>query len=196
MNTWKGIVGASFGAAEFDRYCHALAWTAWRPSFVVLHNTAIPSLAQRPTGFSPEHMRGLEAYYRDVQRWNAGPHLFIDDRKIWVFTPLTVSGVHSPSWNKFSLGVEMLGNFATEPFDSGRGAKVRANAVAALATLHAVLGLDPATLRLHREDSLTTHRCPGDKVPKADVIRRVQELLVTRHAGEHLQSEPTPNPPA
>ncbi len=93
MGAWKGIVGASFGAAEFDRCCHALVWTA----------------------------------------------------------------------------------------------------VAAL--LHAVLGLAPATLRLHREAPLTTHRCPGDKVPKTDVIRRVQQLLVTRHAGEHL-AEPMPHPPA
>jgi len=194
MGTWKGIIGASFTPAAFDQYVHRLTWLAWRPSFVVLHNTSVPSLAQRPTGFSQQQMLGLETYYRDVQGWNAGPHLFIDDRLIWVFTPLTVSGVHSPSWNKLALGVEMLGEYRTEAFTTGRGRKVRDNTVAALATLHAVLGLDPATLRLHKEDPLTTHKgCPGQHVSKPDMIGRVQQLLVQRHAGEH-PGVPSPQP--
>lgn len=192
MGTWKGIIGTSFTPTAFDKYCHLLHWLQWRPSFVVLHNTAIPSLAQRPHGFTHQHMLDLEHYYRDVvdsnkrERWNAGPHLFIDDRQIWVFTPLTVSGVHSPSWNKLALGVEMLGDYQSEDFNSGRGAAVQTNTVAALATLHAVLGLNPTTLKLHKEDPLTSHHCPGNQVVKPQVIAQVQALLAARHAGEHL----------
>jgi len=62
---------------------------------------------------------------------------------------------------------------------------VRKNAVAAMATLCAILGLDPATIRLHREDPLTTHACPGKNVRKLEVIQQVQDLMVQRHAGEH-----------
>jgi hypothetical protein len=109
----------------------------------------------------------------------------VDDNRIWVFTPLVVSGTHSPSWNKAALGVEMLGNYETEPFDSGRGLAVRRNTVAAIATMSAVLGLDCWSMKIHREDPLTTHACPGKRVPKMDVIREVQELMVARHAGEH-----------
>ena len=112
--------------------------------------------------------------------------MFIDDKKIWVFTPLTLSGVHSPSWNKIALGFEMLGNYATESFGSDRGLAVRKNAVAAIATLSAVLGLDPATMRLHKEDKLTDHDCPGRNVKKTEVIAEVQALMQTRHAGEHV----------
>jgi hypothetical protein len=136
---WKGIVGLSFTPETFDEYCHQLQWTAWRPSFIVLHNTAVPSLAQRPDGLTKQHIDGLEAFYRDKKKWRAGPHLFVDDKQIWVFTPLTVSGVHSPSFNKLALGVEMLGDYATEKFETGRGLKVRNNAVAAMATVSAVL---------------------------------------------------------
>ena len=186
MPGWKGIVGRSFTLDEFDGYCHTLQWTAWRPSFVVLHNTAIPSLAQRPEGLTRQHIQSLEAFYRDTQGWKAGPHLFVDDRQIWVFTPLTVSGTHSPSWNKVALGIEMLGDFETEAFDSGRGLEVRKNAVAALATVSAILGIAPDTMRLHREDPLTTHACPGKNVRKLDVIQAVQDLMVARHAGEHV----------
>lgn len=185
MADWKGIVGTIFMPDEFDSYCHGLQWAAWRPSFIVLHNTAIPSLAQRPKGLTKQHIQNLEAFYRDTQKWKAGPHLFIDDKQIWVFTPLTVSGTHSPSWNKVALGIEMLGDYEKEAFDSGRGLKVRENTVAALATLCAILGIDISTMRLHREDPLTTHACPGKNVRKLEVIQEVQDLIVSRHAGEH-----------
>jgi hypothetical protein len=185
MSDWKGIVGRSFNQDDFDSYCHTLQWNAWRPSFIVLHNTGAPSLAQRPKGLTQQNILDLESFYRDKQQWKAGPHLFIDDQKIWVFTPLTVSGTHSPSWNKLALGVEMLGDYDKEAFDSGRGLKVRKNAVAALATLSAVLGIDSHTMRLHREDPLTTHACPGKNVRKLEVIQEVGDLIIARHAGEH-----------
>jgi N-acetylmuramoyl-L-alanine amidase CwlA len=187
---WKGIVGLSYDADDFDKYCHAVHWTAWRPSFIVLHNTASPSLAQRPDGLTEEHIRNLEGFYRDTQKWSAGPHLFVDDHQIWVFTPLNMSGVHSPCWNKNSLGIEMLGDYQKEAFDSGRGLAVRANAVAAVATLSAVIGIDPETMKLHREDPETTHNCPGKNVDKAKFIQAVKDLMVARHAGEHLQPAP------
>ena len=173
---WKGIVGTSFSITDFHAYCHELRWDGWQPSFIVLHNTAVPSLAQRPDGFSARNMKALEVYYRDIKKWKAGPHLFIDDQRIWVFTPLTVPGKHSPSWNMLSLGIEMLGDYEKECFTCGRGLKVHNNTIAALATLHGVLGLDPALLRLHREDPLTTHACPGKGVKKQALIKEVQDL--------------------
>src|SRR5262245_22084681 len=57
--TWKGIVGLSYTADEFDTYCHGLNWTAWRPSFVTLHNTASPTLADRPNGLTKKHILNL-----------------------------------------------------------------------------------------------------------------------------------------
>jgi hypothetical protein len=185
MAGWKGIVGKAFSVAEFEQYCETLQWTAWRPSFAVLHNTGVPSLAQRPKGFTQQHMDNFASYYRDKMGWSAGPHLFIDDTQIWVFSPLTAPGVHSPSWNSKSLGVEMLGDFAIELFDQGRGAKVRDNAMAALAILHTCLGLDPKTLHLHWEDPRTTHACPGKNVKKLDVIQRVLDLVEDDDAGDH-----------
>jgi len=183
---WKGIVGKSFLPEDFESYCHTLHWITWRPSFIVLHNTASPSIAQRPDGLTEQHIRNLESFYRDTQKWSAGPHLFIDDKQIWVFTPLTMSGVHSPSWNKTALGIEMLGDYETESFSDGRGLAVRKNAVSAMATISGVLGLDPQTMRLHFEDPGTTHKCPGKNVVKAEVVKDVVDLLVERHGGDHV----------
>src|SRR5438105_1726366 len=129
MTNWKPIIARSFIPADFDTYCRSLHWTIWKPSFIVLHNTGEPSLAQRPDGFTLQHIQNFETYYRDQQHWSGGPHLFIDDKQIWVFTPLTVPGVHSPSWNKISIGIEMLGDYETDSFNSGRGLAVRKNAI-------------------------------------------------------------------
>lgn len=182
---WKPIVGLSFDAASFDTYAKSLAWTAWRPTFIALHNTATPNLAMRPQGFLRKHIDNLVEYYRDEKKWSAGPHLFIDDHQIWVFTPLTVTGRHSPSWNALALGIEMLGDYNTDRFDSGRGLAVRKNAVAAMASLSGALGLDPDTMRLHKEDAATTHDCPGKNVSKAEVISEVKAAMAAHYAADH-----------
>lgn len=182
---WKGIVGRSFSPEQFDVYLHGLTWISFRPSFLVLHNTANPSLADRPKGFTEQHIKNLEVYYRDEQHWKGGPNLFIDDVRIWVFTPLTVSGTHSPSWNKLSLGIEMLGDYSKESFTEGRGLEVRINTVSAIASISAVLGIDPDTMKLHKEDPLTTHNCPGKNVVKSEVIKEVKDLIASRHGGDH-----------
>ena len=183
MPAWKGIVGRNFTLAEFKAYVAGLDFNAWQPEFIVLHNTGEPTLAQYPNGITKAYIENMVPYYRDPQpgikpAWSAGPHLFVDDRQIWVFTPLTTSGIHSPLWNSISWGVEMLGDYDREEFDSGRGLLVQQNAVAAVAILSAALGLDPETMMLHREDPKTDHHCPGDNVDKAAFIQAVKSYQV------------------
>ncbi|MFA5026047.1 MAG: peptidoglycan recognition family protein [Candidatus Shapirobacteria bacterium] len=177
MGKWKGTVAKGFTSEEFKEYVNSLEWGEWFPGFIVLHNTGEPCLENRPNGLTKDHILGLASYYRNELGWPAGPHLFIDDHKIWVLTPLTTSGVHAPSWNSISIGVEMLGDFDKEEFNSGRGALVQENSVAAVGILSYVLGINPNTMRLHREDPKTTHHCPGDGVDKADFIAKVEEYM-------------------
>ncbi len=179
---WKGIVGRRFSPDEFDDYVKQLTFSAWRPQFVVVHNTGVPSLAQRPNGFTQQHIHNLELFYRDQQKWSAGPHCFVDQNGIWVFTPLTVPGVHSPSWNSLSWGVETLGDYMKDEFID----PIHANLVACLATLHATMGLDIHSVRFHKEDIKTTHRdCPGVRIDKSSLVEDVNNLIVTRASGEH-----------
>jgi hypothetical protein len=178
---WKGIVGKSFTPDAFRQYVQTISFDGWRPQFVVLHNTAAPKLSEWHNVPGDKRMRNLESFYRDSMHWSAGPHLFVADDFIWAFTPLNVSGVHSPSWNSLAWGVEMVGDYSAEPFD----ARVRANAVQALAILHASLGLDPNKLKLHKEDPRTTHDCPGKNVDKADMIAAVLNAMAEANPGEH-----------
>ena len=176
MSTWKGIVGRSFAAKDFEQYVKTLQFDEWQPQFVVLHNTAIPKLSEWHAISGAQRMKNLEGFYKKEQRWSAGPHLFVADDLIWAFTPLNVSGVHSPSWNDVAWGVEMVGDYNQEPF----GDAVCNNAVSALATLHALFGLDPNTLRFHKEDPQTTHDCPGKNVSKDFMIQRLVSALSAR----------------
>jgi len=188
MRPWQGIVGVGFSPDAFENYVSTLQFGAWRPQFVVLHNTAVPQLSEWHSVSGIQRMHSLVTYYRDEQKWSAGPHLFVADDQIWVFTPLTTYGIHSPSWNHVSWGVEMVGNFEVEAFDSGLGLSVHNNTISALATLHTALGIDSATLRFHKEDPLTTHNCPGSHVHKEAITSAVHDAIVARHGGDHLLS--------
>jgi hypothetical protein len=183
MSNWKGIVGRGFRPQEFKDYVGTLSFSDWRPQFVVVHNTSEPRLSQWHSTPGEQRMKNLEDYYKNQQGWSAGPHLFVADDLIWVFTPLITSGVHSPSWNGISWGVEMVGEYEEEPFNPG----VRENTVDALAVLHLWRGIDPKTLCFHKEDPKTTHKeCPGKNVDKADLIQRVQDRMAGTDQGEHL----------
>jgi len=176
----------------------------WRPSFMVIHNTAAPSLAQwhrdpaklPPEKRRPQRMQNLIGWYRDEQGWPSGPHAFVDDEFVWTFTPFNQKGTHSPSWNGTALGIELVGDYDKEDDDLGPGLSVKKNAIALFAILHERLGLDPNTIRLHREDPKTTHACPGKDLAqdKAAFIASVLEYM--GHGGEHpdipLPSDTTP----
>ena len=155
---------------------------AWHPQFVVVHNTYIPKLADWHKVPGLTRMQNFQSYYRDTQHWSAGPHLFVADDLIWVFTPLDTPGVHSPSWNAVSWGVELVGDYSVEPFS----AAVQSNAASALAALHALAGIDPDSLRLHKEDPKTTHKnCPGANIAKNEVISFITATLAEQFPGEH-----------
>lgn len=171
-----------FTAPEFADYVARLKWAkGWRPTAFTLHNTALPNLKQwAHFGLGKEQgaqrVCNLNAYYKKLG-WHSGPHLFVAPDFIWIACDLEQDGVHASCFNKTSIGVEMVGDYSTEAFDSGDGAKVRDNAVAAIAALCSVLKLDPATLRFHRECKRDHHDCPGARVDKSDFIARVKKAL-------------------
>lgn len=174
MSHWKGTVARGFTRAEFSAYISTVQFEHWIPSFVVLHNTQVPTLADWHDVPGELRMSSLEKYYRDDQGWSGGPHLFVADDRIWVFTPLAVPGVHSPSWNASSWGVESVGDFDREEM---QGAQFE-NLVEALRCLHRLAGFDAPQLRLHKDDPKTTHTfCPGKNFPRELLSKRLAEAL-------------------
>ncbi len=180
----KGIeyVGRGFTPAEFKDYVAQLQFSAWKPEMIVLHNTESPSLAlwhEWPQEKRETYFANLSTYFAQLG-WKSGPHLFVDDSKIWVFNPLNKPGTHSPSWNRISIGIDMVGNYNSEPFDD----KVRDNTVQAIAILDAALQLNVDTLHFHNEDPTSSNRtCPGRNVNKSDLARRIEAALRSARGG-------------
>ena len=156
------IINRSFTISEFKSYVASLSFANWKPSFVVRHSTGLPTLAMRPDGLSHQHLINIADGYERNNGWHVGPHLFVDDFHINVFSSLQKPGINSPSWNSESFGVEQLGNYNFENYDSGRGLKVQLNAIAAIAILSHAVGIDSHSMKDHLEDPKTTHKdCPG-----------------------------------
>lgn len=162
---------------EFKTYVDGLKWGAWKPSLIVIHHCAAPSLEQRPNGFLTQHMVNLNDFYSD-KGWSAGPHLFTDDDQIWTFSPMTARGVHAVSFNATGIGIEMLGNFDVEDPWSGRGLAVLTTTCKAVKVLLAKLGLTPAAIRFHRDDPRTNKTCPGKKIKKEQFLELMTRTTV------------------
>lgn len=192
------VVGKAFTSlGAFTAYVRGLRFGAWRPRFVVVHNTGAPDAATYAgyikRGLTDERWMGnLKSYYEGLG-WSAGPHLFVTPRGICVFSPLTARGTHSPSWNGFTWGVETVGDFNKDPFSG----PVKSNLVGALAVLHLEGGLRPAPfalgsrgLHFHKEDVKTTHRdCPGKNMDKAALVSEVVAKMDELAQGDHQVPE-------
>ena len=188
-----------FSAAEFFQYVETLKWgKGWRPDFIVVHNSAAPSLAQwLNSGHAPsERMENLKSYYRDELHWHSGPHLFIAPDGIWMLCDLEADGVHASCFNRRSIGIEMVGDFNSEPFDSGPGLQVQELTIAAMASLHHVLGISPEPyelgergLHFHRECKRDQHfDCPGKNVDKPSMVAKLSAAIAA--LGDHGQHSP------
>jgi len=175
--------------AAFAVFVEELTWRDWRPRFVTLHNTGVPNLATwlQSSHSAQQRIVAQKHYERDILHWHSGVHLFVAQDLIWNLCDLTQVGVSVSCWNHLTLGVEMIGDYATDSFDSGPGAQVRDNTVAALAVLHRKLELRPDGFKLgvrglhfHKECRRDHHDCPGRNVVKADVVARVLAQMAAR----------------
>lgn len=167
--------------------------------FITLHNTAAPTLVQWAES-GPAHdarIVNLQYFYEKTRGWHSGPHLFISRTVINGFSNLEAPGVHASCFNTKAIGIEMVGDYATEAFDTGDGAKVKDMTIHALAALHNRLGLRPdgyeygvKGLHFHVDCRHDNHDCPGKHVNRADMVR----LVLARMA--ELRGQPIPPLPA
>ncbi len=133
-------IGEGLTAAEFVAYARRYDFGTIPPDYVVLHHTAIPSTRQArfprgavwddgEDGLSDEQikarrgarLKGIREHYRTHPEylWDRGPHLYIDDRWIWLFTPMREIGIHAAQGNSYreggrlhySIGIEVVGYY-------------------------------------------------------------------------------------
>jgi len=167
-------VGKVWTVESFKEYLKGLKPPSYAKS-VVIHHTGAPSLAQRPTGFIAQHILNIKSFYVGLG-WNKGPHLFIDDDQIYGMTPLNISGIHAVSFNRSSIGIEILGNYDIEDPTSGRGLACMKVAAACTKAIFNWLDIpiNENTLKFHRDDPKTSKTCPGTKVKKDWFLSLIQ----------------------
>lgn len=134
-------LGQALTGHEFSLYVERYNFGVNPPNFVVVHHTAIPYTMAAPApgknlnkawdanegGMSAEQIKqkrlrqlnNAKEYYRKTLLWDRGPHLFIDDRYIYLFTPMYDVGIHAKQGNSYtaggklnySIGIEVIGHY-------------------------------------------------------------------------------------
>ncbi len=126
-------IGKGLKSAEFAAYVQTYNFGSQPPTFVVLHHTSIPDTMHArvrhgswdagETGMDEaqiyakrqRQLTGIWNYYQQQLGWDRGPHLFIDDRWIWLFTPMYYQGIHAAEGNgmphSYSIGIEVIGHY-------------------------------------------------------------------------------------
>lgn len=167
--------GKVWTVSEFETYLGTLEKPAWCDS-ICFHHTGVPSLEQRPSGLTAQHLENIRYYYETTKKWSSAPHLFIDDDQCWGMCSLLNKGVHAKSFNSRSIGMEVLGNYNEEAPNTGRGADCWAIAFGVGRALLKWLDLeaDATTVFFHRDDPKTDKQCPGSKVEKSWVLENLK----------------------
>lgn len=129
---------------------------------VVLHHSWNPALADRPNGWEREHMRNIRHFYEKTKGWSAGPHLFVDEHRVWGMSSIEKRGVHMRGKNATYIGIEVLGNYDKDDPTTGRGLGCWTMAAEVADAIFEVAGWDDYLF--HRDGSWKT--CPGEKVTK------------------------------
>lgn len=195
--SWSDFNPRAMTREELAERIADLEWRRWRPVGIVLHNTAAPTLAQWVES-GPRHrarIRNLADYYKNLG-WSGGPHWFVSRNFINEFSNPLRRGTHSPSFNASYFGIEMVGDYSREPFNTGDGALVRDNAVYLMALLCDKFGWSPAkAIKFHKEDPRTDHDCPGKYVNKRDIIARVEAAMRGDMEGPPAPKDGEPDPP-
>jgi hypothetical protein len=195
-------VGRALTLAEFASYVASYSFGPIPPDFIVLHHTAVPSAswARYPSGLvwdanegglneaqiKAKRLRQLDSimrYYRDSKGWTAGPHLFIDDRWIYLFTPMNMVGIHAAQGNgwrdrtglHYSVGIEIVGYYEHTRWPTPIATLVRGAVRALLGRLPKIRAeyvRGPGGICSHRDWNKPA--CPGAAITAAyylDVIR-------------------------
>jgi hypothetical protein len=208
-------IGRGLTADEFRLYVQGYHFGTTPPDYIVLHHTAIPSAtwARYPSGavwdageagmgsqqIYAKRLRQLgqlRTYYRDSLGWTRGPHLFIDERYIWLMTPLYDVGIHAAQGNSYrdssgklhySVGIEVVGFYERVRWPPQVAANVRAAVHALHDTLKNFDYIDKkwsGGISSHR--NYNKPRCPGAAIVPSyyiPVLRGIGDGERPEHVG-------------
>ena len=173
--------GTVWDREGFTRHINAipteqLGWI----EFGALHNTGSPNMAQQRAtkGGASQRMKNAKVDVDKRLKGKGANYWVFETGEIGRACALPEKGIHSPSWNKKAFGIEMVADFdGTDDPESKGGAVIFDTTAFIFATILKKCGLPHTAIKLHKEDTATTHDCPGKLVSKTKFIARVKEYM-------------------
>jgi len=160
------IINRRLSVQEFADYLKSYAFPTPTPHKLVLHHTWRPTTE---TWQGETSILALKRYY-EHKGWPAGPHIFVAEDGIWLFSPMNRDGIHAGTLNTQSIGLEVVGNYDHTIWLG----QTKFNALAAISLLMKRLNLTSKQLHFHRE--VSTQSCPGYAISKTWLLRELERF--------------------
>lgn len=184
------MIGRVLSISDWLAYVATYNFGPIAPSRVVLHHTAVPTVAQWA---GLRSMQGMQRFYAG-KGWTAAPHIYVGPDGIWLFTPMKDVGIHAGTGNSghingkfwYSIGVETVGEY-----DHVRpSGAIWEGVKAVLGGLSKRLGIAPRQLISFHRDYTNQKSCPGWAVTKDWVWPEIERWI----AGQAPPPAPPPGP--
>lgn len=157
------IVNQCLSLDQFKDYVTKYNFGRLKPSKIVVHHTWRPTVEQWQ---GQKSINGLKTFY-EGKGWRSGPHLFVADDGIWLFTPMDTMGTHAGVGNSNSIGIEVVGDYDVEKW----AGKTKDNALGVIKALMTQLNLNTEAVKFHNDYS--TKSCPGHSITKEWLFREL-----------------------
>lgn len=148
------IINRKLSLDEFKAYIKSFNFSPLNPTKIVLHHTWRPTTQEWQ---SQKSINGLKSFY-EGKGWSAGPHLFIGEDGIWLFSPMNLVGIHAGEGNTKSIGIEVVGDYDDQVWSG----KTRENVIGVVKVLMEHLSIKDNGIHFHREYS--SKSCPGNAI--------------------------------
>lgn len=184
------IVNKKLDLIEFKEYLDKKDFGSIPPDRLVIHHTWKPT---KEDWQGEKSIARLKSYY-EKNGWSAGPHLFIAEDGIWLFTDMFDVGIHAgignamwknrktgkqwQGWGKdfvnhqlidYSIGIEVVGNYDGKKWEG----RTKQYALGAISLLMEKLKIPNSRIFFHRDFSPKT--CPGKAITKDWLIKELKE---------------------
>jgi N-acetylmuramoyl-L-alanine amidase CwlA len=157
------IINKNLSLEEFTKYIGNYNFGETIPKKIVIHHTWKPT---KKDWNGVKTIEGLKKFYTS-KGWSKGPHLFIAEDGIWLFSPMSLDGIHAGEGNTNSIGIEVVGDYDVEKWSG----KTKDNAIGAIRSLMAKLNINTENVKFHNDYS--TKSCPGHAITKEWLFREL-----------------------
>lgn len=175
------IINRRLTLNEFRNYIKSYDFGSQTPDKLVIHHTWKPTKA---TWSGQRSIDGLKAYY-ERKGWPAGPHLFVAEDGIWLFSPMSHNGIHAGRLNDKSIGIEVVGDYDNEKWST----KTKTHVLGVIKALMERLRISDQTVFFHRDASAKS--CPGWAITKEWLFHELQQFRLGPRIPSHAYRSPT-----